>query len=168
MLQEKNDYLLLAMMEKSKEKVGHEPTAEQVLAFLNSLRSKPGLEPVVPSTSRYKTRTAPNSTRSPSKSSKPQTRLHVTMSDGDVIEYADGIDTFVEVIEKLGIERVKDLNIIRNSIPLISTVKDPERGQHQRGRYYIVSGLSTQNKKSTLDRIAKELEIDLKVEIVDK
>ena len=90
------------------------------------------------------------------------------MSDEEIIEYDDGIDTFIEVIEKIGIERVKDLNIIRNSIPFISTVKDPEREQRQCGEYYLVSGLSSKNKERTLNRIAKELEIDLKVELVDK
>ena len=34
---EKHEYLLLAVMEKAKEKVGHEPTEEQVLTFLKNL-----------------------------------------------------------------------------------------------------------------------------------
>ena len=37
LLHDKNEYLLLAMIEKAKDKVGHEPTEEQVLAFLKSL-----------------------------------------------------------------------------------------------------------------------------------
>ena len=90
------------------------------------------------------------------------------MSNGEVIEREDGNVTFSDVIEKLGIERVIDLEIIRNSIPLISTSKDPERAQHQRGKYYIVSGLSAKNMKRTLDQIAEKLKIDLKVELVDK
>ncbi len=90
------------------------------------------------------------------------------MDGGEVIEHEDGIDTFVDVIEKIGIERVRELNIVRNSIPFISTSKDPERDQHKCGQYYIVSGLSSKNKERTLNRIAKELEIELDVKLVDK
>lgn len=160
LVQEKHAYLLLAVMDKAKEKVGHEPTEEQVLTFLKNL-SVPSVKPsTVP-------KVVPNKKPSQRKNKLPQ-RLRVTMDDGEVIERETGIDTFIDVIEKLGIERVKNLDIIRNSIPLISTTKDPEREQHQRGKYYIVSGLSAQNKKTTLERIAEGLGIDLKVELVDK
>ena len=37
LVQEKNEYLLLAVMEKAKDKVGHEPTEEQVVTFLRNL-----------------------------------------------------------------------------------------------------------------------------------
>ncbi len=160
LVQEKNEYLLLAVMEKAKDKVGHEPTEEQVVTFLKNL-SVPSVKPsTVP-------KVVPDTKPSQRKNKLPQ-RLRVTMDDGEVIERETGIDTFIDVIEKLGIERVKDLDIIRNSIPLISTTKDPERAQHQCGRYYIVSGLSAQNKKTTLDRIADGLGVDLEVELVDK
>ena len=35
--------------------------------------------------------------------------LRVTMPDGSIIHHNKQIDTFVEVIERLGIERVRDL-----------------------------------------------------------
>lgn len=160
LVQEKNEYLLLAVMDKAKDKVGHEPTEELVITFLKNL-SVPSVKPsTVP-------KVVPDKKQSKRKIKLPK-RLRVTMSDGEVIERETGINTFVDVIEKLGIEQVKDLDIIRNSIPLISTTKDPEREQHQRGRYYIVSGLSAQNKKKTLDRIAEGLRVDLEVELVDK
>ena len=173
LVQEKNENLLRAVMEKAKEKVGYEPKEDLVLAFLKSLKrefeserrevpsspesNSPSVEPIL----------------SPIKdndSKKPLQfkRIKVTMSDGEVIERKSGIVTFIEVIEKLGIESVKDLNLIRNTIPLISTSKHPDREQHQRGQYYIVSRISAKDKKRILDRIAKELEIDLKVELVDK
>ena len=161
LVQEKNEYLLLAIMEKAKEKVGHEPTEEQVVSFLNNL-SIPSVKPTsVPKVVLNK------KSQGKQKKSSPK-RIRVTMSNGEVIERVDGNATFVEVIEKLGIEQVKDLKIIRNSISLISTSKDPERAQHQRGKYYIVSGLSAKNMKRTLDRIAEDLEDDLDVELVDK
>ena len=160
LVQEKHDYLLLAMMEKAKEKVGHVPSEEQVLTFLKNL----SVPPVKPSTVPI---VVPEKKPSQRKNRLPK-RLRVTMSGREVIEHENGIDTFVEVIEKLGIEDVKDLDITRNSIPLISNSKDPERAQHQRGRYYIVSGLSSKNQERTLNQIAKDLGIDLDVELVDK
>ncbi len=160
LVQEKNEYLLLAMMDKARDKVGHEPTEEQIVSFLKNL-SVPSVKPTsVPKIVHEK----------PKQDKKKFTlkRLRVTMDDGEVIERKNGLTTFIEVIEKLGIERVKNLNLIRNTIPLISTSKDPTHAQHQLGEYYIVKRMSTKNKKRILDRIAKELQIDLEVEIVDK
>ena len=160
LMQEKNENLLRAVMEKAKEKVGHVPSEEQVLMFLKNLSVssvKPSAVPIV----------VPEKKPSQRKNRLPK-RLRVTMFGKEVIERENGIDTFVEVIEKLGIENVKNLDITRNSIPLISNSKDPERAQHQRGQYYIVSGLSAKNQERTLNQIAKDLRIDLDVELVDK
>ena len=41
LVQEKNGNLLRVVMEKAKEKVGYEPTAEQVLTFLKNLSVPP-------------------------------------------------------------------------------------------------------------------------------
>ena len=145
----------------AREKVGHEPTEEQVVSFLKNLS--------VPT---VKSRSVPkidlNKQSQGKKKKSPPKRIRVTMSNGEVIEHEDGNATFVEVIEKLGIEQVREREIIRNSIPLISTSKDLERRQHQRDKYYIVSGLSAKNMERTLNRIAKELEIELDVKLVDK
>jgi hypothetical protein len=43
----------------------------------------------------------------PKKGKKPQTRLVVTMSNGEEVAHHNAKDTFVEVIEKLGIDRVR-------------------------------------------------------------
>ncbi len=160
LVQDKNKDLFQSIMDKAIEKVGHKPTEEQVLNFLKNL-SVPSVKP----------RTVPKIVSEQPQEEKKKltfTHLRVTMSDGEVIERKNGITTFIEVIEKLGIERVKDLNLIRNTIPLISTAKDPIHAQHQLGKYYIVKTMPTINKKKILDHIAKELEIDLEVEIVDK
>lgn len=149
LVQEKNEYLLLAMMEKANDKVGREPTEEQVVSFLKNL-SVPSVKP------------------KPYKRNLKRKRLRVTFDGEEPIEHKNSIDTFIAVTEKLGIEDVKDLNIIRNKIPLISTTKDLQRAQHQRGQYYIVSGLSIKNQESTLKKIAEDLGVDLKIELVDK
>ncbi len=160
LVQEKNKDLLHVLMEKAREKVGHEPSKEQVVSFLKNLSVPPVRPASIPKIVHEK----------PQQDKKKFTlkRLRVTMDDGEVIERKFGLDTFIDVIEKLGIERVKGLNLIRNAIPLISNSKDPVREQRQLGQYYIVSHIPTIDKKRVLDQIAKELEIDLKVEVVDK
>ncbi len=160
LVQEENKDLLRAMVDKAKDKVGHEPTEEQVLTFLKNLsvpsvkpKPKPDINPDLPQ---------------PDEGKLKFKRLRVTFPGEKPIEHKNGIDTFIAVIEKLGIEDVKDLNIIRNTIPLISTSKDPKRKQHQCGKYHIASRLSAKNQERTLNQIATRLEKDLQVELVDK
>ncbi len=152
LVQEKNEFLLHAIIDKTKDRSGHEPTTEQVLAFLEKLSVLHENGIIYDDTEEL------DAERSVSK-------LRVTMPDGEAIEHKLAIHTFIAVIEKIGIERVETLGLIQNAIPLISTRKDPKRAQHQRGQYYIVSGLSNLKKKTFLEEIAEKLRIDLKVEL---
>ena len=162
LLQEKNEYLLLAMMDKAKEKVGHEPTEEQVLTFLKSLKRETGLD-------RTGKTTQPGSchTSYSQQTSSVQQGLVVKMPNEEVINHKRASNTFVEVIEKLGIEKVKDLNK-EYIIPLISDSKHPKYNQGKSGNYYIMTGSSTKTKKRLLDEIASDLGVRLDVKIVDK
>ncbi len=160
LVQEENEELLRVLVNKAIEKVGHEPTEEQVVSFLKNL-SVPSVKPTsVP-------KAIPEKLQQDKKKFTIK-HIRVTMDNGEVIERENGLATFFEVIDRLGIERVKDLNLIRNTIPLISTTKHPDREQRQRGEYYIVSSIAAKDKKRILDQIAKKLEIDLKVELVEK
>lgn len=152
LVQEKNDYLLLAMMEKVKSKIGYEPTEEQVLNFLKSLKReiKPG-----------------NSRKFPPPNTSNQNKgLFVTMPNREIVNHKTSVDTFVEVIEKLGIERVKHLTK-EYIIPLISTRKHEKYGQRKSGQYYIMTNTDTKTKKRLLEEIATDLREPLKVEIID-
>ena len=76
------------------------------------------------------------------------------------------MDTFVNVIEKLGIEWVKSLGIIAvqsRNLPLISDYEDPQQSQRQSGSYYIASDNSTPQKKEWLDEIERRLKIGMTV-----
>ena len=148
LVQEKNDYLLLAMMEKTKHKVGYEPTEKQVLGFLKSLKSKTELE---------------NGRHPPNQKSG----LFVIMPNEEIVNHSVSATTFAEVIEKLGIERVRSLKHKVGRLPLISTSKDPILGQRKSGRYYIMTNTSTKKKKALLEKIATDLGEPLRIEIVD-
>ena len=99
--------------------------------------------------------------------SVPPTRLSVTMPNGTVVKYKHAADTFVEVIDKIGRRRVKNLDLKVNGTDLMSTSED---GQQRRklGGHYINVGTSTKKKKNLLEEIDSRLNVGLKVEIIPK
>ena len=99
----------------------------------------------------------------------PKTLLRVTMPDGTVIENDKAKDTFVEVICRIGIERVRPLGLKFCKVPIISNTRDAKYGKAQvpvDGGWLILTHSSTNDKKKQLDKIAKALKIKMKVEIV--
>ena len=90
------------------------------------------------------------------------------MPNGEKIAHKNASDTFVEVIEKLGIQKVEKLNKKHNGVPLISTAGNHTYTQRKLGRYYIVTHSATKTKKRYLEEIASDLDVELKVEIVQK
>ena len=100
------------------------------------------------------------------KTKVPRTRLRVTMPDGDVIEHLKAIDTWIEVILKLGPDRV--LEVDEGQIISTSPNFRPDRPEMQHGQYYIAKDYSTKDKKRLLEKIASRLGVRLKVEIVEK
>ena len=90
------------------------------------------------------------------------------MPDGETVECPYIKDTFVAVIEKLGVEKVAALGISRRKIPLIAASEYPNCYQTQSGSYYILTDMATIDKKRDLMKIAKALGVELKVEIAPK
>ncbi len=97
--------------------------------------------------------------------------LAVRMEDGTWISKDTGIDTFIEVIKAIGIEKVKELNLRVNEIPLIADYDHDGKAQRKveieteagTEPYYIVSGTDTVRKKKILDGIADQLELNMSV-----
>lgn len=101
----------------------------------------------------------------------PQTKLRVSFPDGKVIEKYRAADTFVETIQKIGIDKVRKLGLRGNGVPLIDSA--PRRdgktfAQQKIQGWYICTYSSTLKKKEQLDEIARQLRIRLKVEIIPK
>ena len=182
LLEEKNQVLLQLLIEDVKKVCRYIPTEEEVLDFLGSLTTEPQeehvpsihLPPVPPADSQtpvldQEEHISPMPVSTPeSKRSLQWTRLVVTMPDGEKVECPTIRATFVEVIEKLGIEKVAALDIIRQKIPLVSESKYPGYTQKQSGSYYIYTGATTKDKRRDLMKIAKGLGVELKVEILPK
>ena len=90
----------------------------------------------------------------------------VIMPDGERVEENRVVDTFCKVIEKVGTENVKVLNIIvvrRRQLPLISEYRDIEDTQRQSGQYFIFTRSSTNQKLEWLNEINSRLDLGMKI-----
>ena len=168
-LEEKNQVLLQLLIEEMKKVCKYTPREKEVLAFLKGLKSVPQEYPILPThVSSVPPVHVPPVSDPQRKKSLQWTRLVVTMPDGEIIERSKIRDTFFEVIEKLGVEKVAALGIIRSKIPLVSDSEYPDYTQRQSGSHYIYVAATTQDKKRDLMKIAKGLGVELKVEIIPK
>ena len=163
LVKEADEFLLHAVAEKTESLCGYRPTDEQVLDFLKSLDRKTEPEDIHPSPISPVRSTLD---RGPRTRNAPRTRLRVTMLSGEVIDHPKGIDTWMEVILKLGLDRV--LEVDEGQIISTSPNFRSGRPEVQHGQYYIAKDYSTKDKKRLLEKIASRLGVELKVEIVDK
>ena len=94
------------------------------------------------------------------------TNLRVTMPDGNVIHHYNGKETYIEVLEKLGLEEVMR---VRPNIVSTEQFSYVTKGV-KRGKFWIrgTSGFSTGNRKVELEKIAGLLDVSLLVEKVEK
>ena len=83
--------------------------------------------------------------------------------NGEKIAHRNAKDTSIEVIERLGIERVNDLGIAN-----ISTSNPKKVDSTKIGQYFVDTHNSTERKKDILEKIASEFGVSLLVEIVKK
>lgn len=151
---EKESELLTELIAKEIiELCGHCPTNEQVLDFLKALEK---IQSPIESSGR-----------------KKGDSMCVIMNDGTRIEHKVVADTFIETIEKLGIEDVLKLGLGGDKQPLIKR-KDPDDppGQDRKSdssdRYSIYVVDETPRKRRILEQIANELGRQLKVKLVPK
>lgn len=163
LVQDADDLLLNLVAEKAKSLQGHKPTRAQVLEFLKSLQ-RSEFQPNQPKEASAPTSQPVSEPTATSTGRKLPTRLVVTMEDGERIDRRAASDTFVETIEKLGIERVRNLGNNVGRFSLISTSQSHEK-QRKSGRYYImIHNTTTAEKKRLLETIASGLGVKLKVE----
>ncbi len=104
---------------------------------------------------------------SPTKSAK--TNLRVTFPDGTSIENRFAKDTLLEVIQKVGVEKVRTIGIIQCGVPLISNTIDNVYGNAQvdiADGWYLITHSSTGQKRQQIEKISEIFNLDLKVEII--
>jgi hypothetical protein len=97
-----------------------------------------------------------------------KTKLAVVFADGERIERNYAYETLLAVIEKIGAERVANLHIKWLGLPLVSKTKDDFYNQHEiTGGWLVVTHSATITKRQQLERISKELALNLKIEIIE-
>jgi len=96
----------------------------------------------------------------------PKTILRVTLPTGRVIQRPTAAQTFADVIEEMGLEAVRKLNISVSRIPLVDVKKNQKYNQAQRGLYFVITHSNTLDKKGILKQIGERLGKALKIEIV--
>ena len=150
LVQEEDEFLLEVVAEKTESLCGNKPSGEQVLKYLNSLvhaESRPKEIPLPPIRKNI-----------PSPRVISSSRFVVTMSDGERIDHPVAADTFVETIEKLGLEQVEKVN------PKLLSTSNTYRVYRQSGRYYININFTNDQKKKILDNLANAIGARLLVE----
>lgn len=96
------------------------------------------------------------------------TNLRVTMPDKDntVINHDSGVQTYIEVLEKLGLEKVME---VRPNIVSEKPFSLKDKGV-KHGEFWIrgTKGFSTETRKKELEKIAGLLDVPLLVDKVEK
>ena len=102
------------------------------------------------------------------KKKSPAKTLHVIIK-GKVVEGKNATDVFVNAIKKIGPNKIAELtNYSVDKLPLIVQKKDNRKQMNSLGKQgFVCTHLSTIGKKSLLERIAKQLGIKIKVEILN-
>ncbi len=95
--------------------------------------------------------------------------MRVTFSDGTVIWHRQAIDTFIDALRKIGLERIPPLGIEHgNGYNLVSKDKRPTMPgriwQHECDGWYIYSNISNGTKAADLKRISDYYHFGLKIE----
>jgi len=99
---------------------------------------------------------------------QPRSVLRITLPDGRIIAKKKAADSLVEFVKYVGPIRIRSLGWKVNKVPFISNTKDAKyaRAQHPVGDgWYVMTCSSTATKKKQIEKIAKELNIKVKVEI---
>jgi hypothetical protein len=97
----------------------------------------------------------------------------VVFPDGTVIENKKSVDTFVQVIDYAGPERVASLGLKVSKYPMVSKTKlDNNEGGYQQSQKelsdgsWLITKLSNPDKLNRLQNISKQLDLDLEIRIV--
>ena len=96
-------------------------------------------------------------------------RLRVEFPDRTVLCENKATDTFVQVIQRIGLERVSESPLRLSGCPLVSTRKhESARAVRELDGYFIATHSSTEGKATCIQQIAKELDIKITVDILDE
>ena len=94
--------------------------------------------------------------------------MKVTFPDGNVIWHRAAIDTFVETLREIGLERIPQVGIMHSGYNLVGKVKRPvvpgRIWQHECDGWYVYSNMTNADKVADLKRISDYYYLGLKIE----
>jgi hypothetical protein len=95
--------------------------------------------------------------------------MRVTFPDGTIIWHRQAIDTFIDALRKIGLERIPKVGILHgNGFNLVSRDKRPtvpgRIWQHECDGWYIYSNISNSQKTADLQLISDYYHLGLKIE----
>jgi predicted type IV restriction endonuclease len=170
LIEEKDEILLEVISEKVESICGFKPTYEQILNYLSTLQSSMN---IINTLSISKTIDKPSPTKVPTINPSPKlsdrAKIKVTFPDGVEICLPKVADTMVEVIKRIGLEKVKSLNIQMYGFPIISNIKhDQEKYNWSDAGHslFIFTHSNTDKKLSQLIEINNALSLGLRIEKV--
>ncbi|MEA2077966.1 MAG: type I restriction enzyme HsdR N-terminal domain-containing protein [Candidatus Marinimicrobia bacterium] len=170
LVEEKDEILLDVISDKVESICGFKPTPIQILNFLKSLQTSVGSIIKSPSTAIKAKPTKPFSA-TVTKPKKPSSRskIKAIFPDGVEICLPKVADTMVEIIRKIGFDKVKSLDIQMYGFPIVSDKK------HRQDKYnwsdaghgvFVFTHSNTDKKLSQLNEINDALSLDLLIEKV--
>jgi hypothetical protein len=95
-----------------------------------------------------------------------KTTLRVRFGSGKEIAEYYAADTFALTLKEIGLARVETLGLTEVGLPVVGTTKSAEYNQRRIDGKYICVHSNTNRKKETIERIAKRLGVQLKVEVI--
>ena len=98
----------------------------------------------------------------------PRSGLIIRFPNGDIIADRFAADTFANFVERVGLQRVEDLNLKMNGEPLVSDLKSKKyEGCRLRQGKFIKTHSNTKTKADFVLSISEKLGLDVEVQIVE-
>jgi hypothetical protein len=97
------------------------------------------------------------------------TNLRIIFPNGKIIENKTTVETMVEFIQYVGIEKVRALGITRCRIPLVSNTLDKKYKHQQKALgngWFVITNTCTEAKRKDIYKISEAYNLGVKVEIV--
>lgn len=167
-----SDIEVLGLEQQVKEQVIEQRTLEAAYRQL-LLDFESGLADLIPQYRDLKDAIERGTKKTNGNGRKHPKRLIVTLNNGTEIERENQSKTFIEVIELVGIQRVHGLNLGSSMHPVVqrenagASVEDG-RVLDSSGLYSIYTTYPAEEKAAHLNRIFEELDLQWKVEVLEK
>lgn len=170
LIEEKDEMLIEVISEKVESICGFKPTQEQILSYVSTLKTS-FTNQVAPLP--IKVGKSDSTTRTPVASrtvTSKRAKIKTTFPDGTQICLPKVADTMVEVIRKIGFDRVGSLDKKVYGFPIVSNIphrQDTYNWSKAEDGIFVFTHSNTKTKLKWLNEINEELGLGLKIESIN-